>query len=169
MNLSRFDRKDPFSMKHSKIFAILLFICFAAFQSYPAQAQVQIYSYTGPAWNTTQCAAYGNTGCIDGYISGSVALTSVPTGYSGGVAQSQVASYFINATGIGSDSSLSDLSFTNVALSNGQFTQWQFQAAQAIGITGDISISSDGVSGGYDQAAYCNFGICSAVGLYQRS
>ena len=32
-------------MNHSRLFAILLFIFFAAFQSHPAQAQIQKYYY----------------------------------------------------------------------------------------------------------------------------
>jgi Domain of unknown function (DUF6531) len=56
------------------------------------------------------------------------------------------------------------LTFQNVSLSNGKFTQWQFASNDTVSPSERIYIDSEGLSGGYDIAFHINLGVVDPVG-----
>jgi hypothetical protein len=70
-------------MNHSRLFAVLLFICFAAFQSHPAQAQIQSLYYSGPAFDPTYCLPDSDHTCESGNVTASVIVQGLTPGYTG--------------------------------------------------------------------------------------
>jgi hypothetical protein len=66
MSPSRFDRKELVFMNHSRLFAILLFVLFAAFQSDAARAQIATFYYIGPEFRLSDCegGGYGVPPCV---------------------------------------------------------------------------------------------------------
>jgi hypothetical protein len=100
------------------------------------QAPAQTYVYIGPNWDVAYCTAHGyGAACIPGSVTGTVTLNGIAPGYTGAVPQSKVSSYQLNATGIQSLSDLADLGWSNVAMTNGQFTNWQFEAVHSYSAT----------------------------------
>jgi YD repeat-containing protein len=120
-------------MKRSRIFAILLvIICFAAFQSHPAQAQIQTYYYTGLPYDPSLidpmfCSTPGNS-CPTGSTSGSITF-GIPAGYSGSVGARGILSASFSASGIGSigDPFFTPMSPPSFSFTGGQITTWDFE------------------------------------------
>jgi hypothetical protein len=113
------------------VFAVLLFA-----HPGPAAAQVVTGYYIGSPWSVSDCTSYFGAGsvCINGSVTGSVTLAGVSPTFSGTVPASQVASYTLNATGMPSISSLSDLNTSSFfGVTNGQITNSSWQGLHTAG------------------------------------
>lgn len=132
----------------------LLFLLTLIFAGIGApSAQALTYTYTGPAFDVSQCHTYtsfGSPPCVGGSITGSVTFTGIPAGYSGSAHTWDVASWTINASGgIGNLNTSNYLSTASFYFSGGQVLYWTFQAFQ------DSSYNSPEITtigSSYDQA-----------------
>ena len=73
MRISLFDRKELVLINRFRLLAALLFIFASVFQGHPAQAQIQEFSYTGPAFSFADCVALGDPrhyACQAGMLAG---------------------------------------------------------------------------------------------------
>jgi hypothetical protein len=108
--------------------AVLLFAAILFVHIGPAAAQVQTYSYTGPAFDGAAChAAYPSPPptCGAGPITGSVTL-AMPAGYSGGIGESGILAYSFVAGGVGSVANgiFNPNEYNHYDFTNGQLVTW---------------------------------------------
>lgn len=70
--------------RHHLNYATLLLFLLAFIGVGGRAAHAATYFYSGPAWNTSQCAIhYTPATCINGSITGSVTFTGISSSYSG--------------------------------------------------------------------------------------
>jgi hypothetical protein len=116
--------------------ALLLFLPAFAFMASlfwhigQAPAQVQTYSYTGPAFNFSACLlSYGTSPpCVGSSIAGSVTFI-MPAGYSGSLSTSKIIAYGFSAPGIGSVATgdyYNPSDAQTFYFTNGQLYNWDF-------------------------------------------
>jgi RHS repeat-associated protein len=151
-------------MRHSRLFAILLFILFAAFQSDPARAQVSTFYYIGAPFSISDCHGLDPTlPCVNGSITASVTLPIGPGG-SGSFTETDVLGWSMSASNVGSTSgSLFPARYT---ISNGVMQGgWQMQGVDDPH-TSHLQIYTVDASGGYDVGdSYDSMGHVVAYGF----
>jgi hypothetical protein len=149
VRISLFDRKDLFSMNHSRLFAILLFILLATFQGGPARAGS--YYYFGPSFDASECAALGVTNCAPGAVTG-IMYAPVSSSFSGVITSVPSWSLFAlgNFINPGTTSTPPSSSVTQFSFASGQISGWIFAGA-SIQTSPIVQIQT--VDVGYDQAA----------------
>src|SRR6185437_9774728 len=112
-------------------------------------AQALTYSYTGAAFDTSQChttTGFSIPPCVGGSITASFTLTGISAGYSGAVHKANVASWTMNASGgigsLGTSNFLSSSSY--IYFTSGQITYWQIQAGQNSAFASPVITTIDG-------------------------
>jgi YD repeat-containing protein len=153
------------SWRHLLVMLAVLAVGFLG-QPDPAAAQVQTYYYQGPAFDIATCESLtGQTAppCTNGSVSASVTLPA-PAGYTGSFNETQVLSWSMSASGVGSLSAGDDLFPGHFALLNGQMATWEMQGQlDAFGGRPYIYTASD--SGDHDSAYMVGSGVLTAIGF----
>ena len=97
----------------------------------PASAQMQTYTYTGPAFSYSDCKSSFSTytlSCLNsGNVTASVTFNGVPAAYTGTIVNSAlISSWSTNAGGIGSLNSKDNyLYYSYFMMKNGQIVEWE--------------------------------------------
>lgn len=116
-----------------------------------APAQTATVEYIGPAFSLPFCLAnqapFTAPPCTGGSIAASFTFNDLTPGYSGGLSKADLASWFINANGVGTLSSGGDFlqpaPSTIFNFTNGTITSGSFSAFQGTGNTAPYIFSND--------------------------
>ncbi len=133
-------------MRNAASLTALALLSAAFIYAAPSSAQVQTYTYMGPAFSLEDCedTGLGSPPCIgSGSVNGSVTLFGVPANYTGTITVDNLLSYSLSVSGIGSLSSLSDLDTTSFTFTNGAITGWLFNAGTFPGPFDPIAMGTD--------------------------
>jgi YD repeat-containing protein len=140
------------------VFAISLFI------PNLSSAQIQVLSYTGPGYSYSDCILFGGTSsnCIaNGSVIGSVTLNGVPANFTGITTNSQVSSFSLSASGVGTVTT--DLNGATFYFANGILTGWNIGAGNSTTVHKTVTIGGDN---NYDQGAlYDGSGLLLKFGI----
>jgi hypothetical protein len=106
----------------------LVFVVSLFWRIGPAPAQVQVYSYAGQGFNPSNCKTDGTHTFEPGYVTGTLILTGLASGYSGTInsPSSNVALLSMTGNGVGVTVDLNSALSPSYGfqLSNGQITSW---------------------------------------------
>jgi hypothetical protein len=161
VRISLFNRKELFSMNHSRILAILIFIFAAALTPNHAQADsIQILTHSSPQFSYGDCIATGGTPsqCLSGGNVAASVVVDVPDNFTGPLYNAAVLSYF-QTSAVGSDSNLADLgaafTFSNSVLTNGELQSNNFT----------LTLREDDYPSDYDEGALFSGGVLTQLGV----
>jgi hypothetical protein len=161
VRISLFDRKELFSMNHSRLLAILLFIFAAVLTPNHAQADsIQLLTHSSPQFSYSNCITVGGTPsqCLSGGNVSTSIVVDVPDNYTGPLYNASVLSYF-QTSAVGSDSNLADLGasfdFSNSAVTDGE--------VQSNNLT--LTLREDSYPSDYDEGALYSGGVLTQLGI----
>jgi RHS repeat-associated protein len=117
---------------HRALFGLVLAgMIVASFFLLSRPSLAQTYTYTGPAFDLSECATYfgGTANCVNGSASATATVT-VGSSYTGSATGAQLPAYNLTLNGVGASEDLTGCPTITPEISfyNGQVTQWQFGA-----------------------------------------
>jgi hypothetical protein len=163
VRISLFDRKVLF-IKHRSIFiAILLLSLAAVLITNRARADIQLLSHSSPSFSFSDCMAVGGSPsqCLSGGNVTTSIILSLPDNYTGLVTNSDVLGYTQTASGIGTDSNLTDLG-AGFTFSNGLPTP-TLGEVQSNNFT--LVLRADDAPLDYDEGAFFSGGVLTKLGI----
>jgi hypothetical protein len=113
-------------------------------------AQMQLYTYQGPAYSFTDCGGVYPPCLANGSIVGKVILQNPPVNGVGGT----VLSWYLNGSGVGSLRTGDNLALAYFNFTNGKISDWNLQATTAVSY--DIYITVRSATGDFDEAVNQN-------------